>query len=205
MFTAVSAQGEPGAEQRGTCAPHPSPRRWDPAHDCPHLQQRCASPCLSPVSTQILILASVRMAMVSGTPCCSLSSMAVAPSSCGTRTGEGSAQAALRAPPSPHSQPTHRHVALHLVVQPGQAVLAGLGGSTGTAQPLSPVLIVALLQVLAGQHQRPQPLASVFLRAATAGHRQTPRASPHLDPHRTRPLPSPACYPPPRSHSGGRW
>lgn len=101
MFTAVSAQGEPGAEQRGTCAPHPSPRRWDPAHDCPHLQQRCASPCLSPVSTQILMLASVRMAMVSGTPCCSLSSMAVAPSSCGTRTGEGSAQAALRAPPVP--------------------------------------------------------------------------------------------------------
>ena len=39
------------------------------------------SPCLSPVSTQILMSAKARLAMVSGTPSCSLSSMADAPTS----------------------------------------------------------------------------------------------------------------------------
>ena len=39
------------------------------------------SPCLSPVRTQILMLARERTAMVSGTPSCSLSSIAVAPRS----------------------------------------------------------------------------------------------------------------------------
>lgn len=38
-------------------------------------------PCLSPVKTQILILALFRVIIVSGTPSCSLSSMAVAPNS----------------------------------------------------------------------------------------------------------------------------
>ena len=38
------------------------------------------SPCLSPVSTQILMPARARLAMASGTPSWSLSSMAVAPS-----------------------------------------------------------------------------------------------------------------------------
>ena len=37
------------------------------------------TPCLSPVRTHILIPPSARFAMVSGTPSCSLSSMAVAP------------------------------------------------------------------------------------------------------------------------------
>lgn len=39
------------------------------------------SPCLSPVNTQILMLASDKIAMVSATPSCSLSSIAVAPKS----------------------------------------------------------------------------------------------------------------------------
>lgn len=38
-------------------------------------------PCLSPVSTQSLMWALLRVSMVCGTPSCSLSSMAVAPSS----------------------------------------------------------------------------------------------------------------------------
>lgn len=92
MFTAVSGDGkagaEPGSAQGGAPVP-PPPRQVgsspqmssSPASPDPHPSD--ASPCLSPVSTQILMLASVRMAMVSGTPCCSLSSMAVAPSSWG--------------------------------------------------------------------------------------------------------------------------
>lgn len=91
MFTAVSGDRKPGVEPRvssggGVSVPPPprqaasSPRMSSsPARPDPH--PSVASPCLSPVSTQILMLASVRMAMVSGTPCCSLSSMAVAPSS----------------------------------------------------------------------------------------------------------------------------
>lgn len=39
------------------------------------------SPCLSPVNTQILMLARDKTAMVSATPSCSLSSIAVAPKS----------------------------------------------------------------------------------------------------------------------------
>lgn len=104
MFTAVSEDRKLGPEpesiqQRAVGIPG----RWNPAHTHPHLQQAPqshASPCLSPVNTQILMLASVRMAMVSGTPCCSLSSMAVAPSSLGTQKGRKSAGTALS-----HHQP----------------------------------------------------------------------------------------------------
>lgn len=48
---------------------------------CPQPKSAHVSPCLSPVRTQILILARERMVMVSGTPSCSLSSIAVAPRS----------------------------------------------------------------------------------------------------------------------------
>lgn len=48
---------------------------------CPEPESAHVSPCLSPVRTQILILARERMVMVSGTPSCSLSSIAVAPRS----------------------------------------------------------------------------------------------------------------------------
>lgn len=81
MFTAVSARREGGRYRRAL--PSSSSGEADPLgrdHSCLR-QSRQHSPCLSPVSTQILMLASVRRAMVSGTPCWSLSSMAVAPSS----------------------------------------------------------------------------------------------------------------------------
>lgn len=47
----------------------------------------CCSPSLSPVRTQILILAKVKQLIVSGTPSCNLSSMAVAPRSLWRKRG----------------------------------------------------------------------------------------------------------------------
>lgn len=183
MFTAVSGdrkpRAEPGSAQGGASVP-PPPRQvgsssWmssSPASPDPHTSN--ASPCLSPVSTQILMLASVRIAMVSGTPCCSLSSMAVAPSSWRTQTGQQGLS--LQPPPAPQRpQPTYHHIVFHLVVEPSQAILTGLGSTAGSVQPLGPVLIVALLQIFVGQHQRPQPLASVLLQAAGAGRTGRPQ------------------------------
>ncbi len=54
---------------------------------------REARACLSPVRTQRRMPAAARLAMASGTPACSLSSMAVQPSSC-SPTSAASATAA---------------------------------------------------------------------------------------------------------------
>lgn len=101
--------------------------------------------------------------MVSGTPCWSLSSMAVAPSSwkyTGFQTGESWA----RAPPAPsaHLQPYH-HVVLHLLVHAGQPVLPAVPGQAGLEPSLGPLPIVLFVQILVGQNQGPQPLPGVFL------------------------------------------
>lgn len=61
MFTAVSAKrGRTGDVSRARAG-----TPWGGSSRCP----AGPSPCLSPVSTQILMLASVSRAMVSGTPC----------------------------------------------------------------------------------------------------------------------------------------
>lgn len=73
MFTAVSTKRECRSyRQAPSKVSAPSCLTRGPnaaASGCNFLCPAQLSPCLSPVSTQILMLASVRRAMVSGTPC----------------------------------------------------------------------------------------------------------------------------------------
>lgn len=123
-------------------------------------------PGLSPVSTHILMFPFLRHLMVSGTPSCSLSSMAVAPSSWGRQAQVQAPRPRCREPglPPSASLSTHLQVLLHLIVHPVQGLRAVLQPQDGLLVLWFPLSVGSLRHLLVGQAQGAQGLLCKGLR-----------------------------------------